>query len=56
MTSASPGWRSFTIRPRGPFDLRESVEFGFGQRHSERYAGVMRLAFVLDGTEQQVGT
>ena len=46
---------SFTITPRGAFSLRESVEFGFGQRHSERFAGFMRLAFVLDGTDEQVG-
>jgi DNA-3-methyladenine glycosylase II len=44
------GTRTFTIRPDGPFDLRESVEFGFGQRHHEAYAGLMRLAFVLDET------
>jgi DNA-3-methyladenine glycosylase II len=46
---------SFTITPRGAFSLRESVEFGFGQRHSDRFTGFMRLAFVLDGTDQQVG-
>ena len=46
---------SFTITPRGAFSLRESVEFGFGQRHSDRFAGFMRLAFVVDGTDQQVG-
>ena len=46
---------SFTIVPQGEFSLQESVEFGFGQRHSERFAGVMRLAFVLDGTNTQVG-
>ncbi len=46
---------SFTIVPQGEFSLPESVEFGFGQRHSERFAGVMRLAFVLDGTNTQVG-
>ena len=46
---------SFTIVPQGEFSLQESVEFGFGQRHSERFAGVMRLAFVLDGTNSQVG-
>ena len=44
-----------TIHPRGAFSLRESVEFGFGQRHSEPFAGVMRLAFVLDGFTRQVG-
>jgi DNA-3-methyladenine glycosylase II len=46
---------SFTITPRGAFSLRESVEFGFGQRHSDRFAGFMRLAFVVDGTDHQVG-
>lgn len=45
----------FTIIPEGAFSLRESVEFGFGQRHSERFDGVMRLAFVLDGLEHAVG-
>lgn len=47
--------KTFTLTPLGAFSLRESVEFGFGQRHSERFAGVMRLAFVLDGLQQQVG-
>jgi DNA-3-methyladenine glycosylase II len=46
---------TFVISPLGPFSLRESVEFGFGQRHSERFSGVMRLAFVLDDLHQQVG-
>lgn len=46
---------SFTTTPRGAFSLRESVEFGFGQRHSDRFAGFMRLAFVVDGTAEQVG-
>ena len=45
----------FTLHPQGSFALKESVEFGFGQRHSERFAGVMRLAFVLDGYAEQVG-
>ena len=46
---------TFSITPRGAFSLRESVEFGFGQRHAERFSGVMRLAFVLDGLREQVG-
>lgn len=46
---------SFTVTPRGNYSLKESVEFGFGQRHSERFAGVMRLAFVVDGFAGQVG-
>jgi DNA-3-methyladenine glycosylase II len=46
---------SFTLTPQGSFSLRESVEFGFGQRHAEDFSGVMRLAFVLDGLTEQVG-
>jgi DNA-3-methyladenine glycosylase II len=49
------GMTGFTIQPQGAFSLRESVEFGFGQRHSEAYAGSMRLAFCLDGYTEQVG-
>ncbi len=45
----------FTIHPQGAYSLKESVEFGFGQRHSERFEGLMRLAFVLDGGSGQVG-
>jgi DNA-3-methyladenine glycosylase II len=45
----------FTIRPQGAYSLRESVEFGFGQRHFERFDGLMRLAFCLDGYAEQVG-
>ncbi len=44
-----------TLRPQGAYSLKESVEFGFGQRHSERFDGVMRLAFCLDGYAEQVG-
>src|ERR1700712_1847289 len=44
-----------TIRPQGAYSLKESVEFGFGQRHSERFEGLMRLAFCLDGCSRQVG-
>jgi DNA-3-methyladenine glycosylase II len=43
------------LEPSGSFSLKESVEFGFGQRHSERFEGVMRLAFCLDGYDEQVG-
>ena len=45
----------FTIVPTGRFSLQESVEFGFGQRHAERFDGVMRLAFCLDDFTGQVG-
>lgn len=56
MTSQSASRQGeFVIEPVGAFSLRESVEFGFGQRHSTRFEGVMRLAFCLDGYRQQVG-
>ncbi|MDX6367582.1 MAG: DNA-3-methyladenine glycosylase [Nocardioidaceae bacterium] len=47
--------RSLTITPRGAFSLRESAEFGFGQRDAQRFDGVMRLAFVLDDLRTPVG-
>ena len=46
---------TFTIVPTGAFSLKESVEFGFGQRHSDAFDGVMRLAFVQDNLRHQVG-
>ena len=46
---------TFTIVPSGAFSLRESAEFGFGQRSAERFDGVFRLAFCLDGYAAQVG-
>jgi DNA-3-methyladenine glycosylase II len=46
--------KSLAIAPLGSFNLRESVEFGFGQRDAERFDGVMRLAFVLDDLSSQV--
>ncbi|NYJ08823.1 DNA-3-methyladenine glycosylase family protein [Petropleomorpha daqingensis] len=42
------------IVPSGPFRLRASAEFGFGQRHAARFDGVMRMAFALDGTFEPV--
>jgi DNA-3-methyladenine glycosylase II len=36
--------------PRGPYRLRASAEFGFGQRQRQQYDGVMRMAFAVDGT------
>jgi DNA-3-methyladenine glycosylase II len=47
--------RSLTISPLGAFSLRESAEFGFGQRDAQRFDGVMRLAFVLDDLRTPVG-
>ena len=46
---------SFTITPAGPFSLAEAATFGFGQRAGGEWDGVMRLAFCLDGYEDQVG-
>ena len=46
------------ITPRGRFDLGQSITFGFGQRDAAELpdpAGPMRLGFVLDGYEEQVG-
>jgi DNA-3-methyladenine glycosylase II len=45
---------TFTIVPRGPFSLAESIGFGFGQRDAGG-DDVMRLAFCLDGYQYQVG-
>lgn len=39
----------------GPYSLRESAEFGFGQRTLDRFDGVLRLGFCLDGTYAPVG-
>src|SRR3954464_2616435 len=38
------------IVPSGSYRLRASAEFGFGQRHAEKFDGVMRMAFALDST------
>jgi DNA-3-methyladenine glycosylase II len=46
---------SFTITPQGLFSLAEAATFGFGQRDEGGWDGCMRLAFCLDGYEQQVG-
>jgi DNA-3-methyladenine glycosylase II len=51
-----PMWSgSFTITPSGPFSLAEAAAFGFGQRDAQAGDDVMRLAFCLDGYQQQVG-
>ncbi len=46
---------SFTITPSGPFSLAAAAAFGFGQRGGQDRDGLMRLAFCLDGYQQQVG-
>ena len=38
-----------TIKVRGPYALRESATFGFGQRLDTTFDGVMRMAFRVDG-------
>jgi DNA-3-methyladenine glycosylase II len=38
------------IVPSGPYRLRASAEFGFGQRHAQEFDGVMRMAFAVDGS------
>ena len=55
MTTSATGPTTFTLRPHGAFSLRESVEFGFGQRHSTVFEGTMRLAFCVDDFVHQVG-
>ena len=46
---------TFVIKPRGPFSLREAALFGFGPRNEKTFDGVMRLAFCVDRTFEQVG-
>lgn len=46
---------TFTIVPAGAFSLRESAEFGFGQRHAVRFDGTMRLAFCADDLATHAG-
>lgn len=41
--------RAFTIKVQGDFSLRESAQFGFGQRAGADFDATMRLAFCLDG-------
>jgi len=50
-----PDMNTFTIVPTGAYSLRESAEFGFGGRTADRWDGVMRMAFCLDGYRSQVG-
>lgn len=39
-----------TLAVRGPYSLRESATFGFGQRLDPTFDGVMRMAFRVDGS------
>lgn len=46
----------FVLPTRGPFSLVDLATFGFGHNTVERFDGVMRLAFCLDGGyDQPVG-
>ena len=45
---------NFTITPRGPFSLKESAIFGFGQRAGANWDSVMRMAFCLDDLRTHV--
>jgi DNA-3-methyladenine glycosylase II len=47
--------RTSRVALRGPYDLAEVALMGFGHRNESSFDGVMRLAFCLDGQEQQVG-
>lgn len=44
-----------TITPLGPYELRESATFGFGQRLDTSFDGVMRMAFCVDGHLEAAG-
>lgn len=46
--------RTITISPEGPFSLQLAAGFGFGGREGDE-SDVMRLAFVADDLEHQVG-
>ncbi len=56
-TSTSPNTSASVRRIdlRGAFDLRQSAEFGFGQRSATSFEGVMRLAMCVDGYAEQAG-
>ena len=45
---------NLTLTPRGPFDLRQAIGFGFGP-HRAGDDDVLRLAFAADGTGAPVG-
>lgn len=47
--AVTAGTHPFSISPLGPFSLRESALFGFGQRHTTAFDGILRMAFCADG-------
>jgi DNA-3-methyladenine glycosylase II len=51
--SVAPGVWELSVR--GAFDLEQTLGFGFGQRAAAP-AGPLRMAFCVDGLEEQVGT
>lgn len=55
MTTALAPATHRQLVPVGPFSLRESALFGFGQRHEDSFDGTLRLGFCLDGTFEPVG-
>ena len=46
---------TFTLHPVGAYSLRESAQFGFGQRQDTAFDGTMRLAFCVDGYREHAG-
>lgn len=52
----APHPTTFTIVPSGPFSLEAAAKFGFGGRlGAPEYDGTMRLAFTVDGNQEQAG-
>jgi len=45
---------ALTLTPRGPFDLRQAIGFGFGPTRAGE-DDVLRLAFAADGTGSPIG-
>lgn len=51
----APDTPAATLAPLGAFDLGQSINFGFGHRRAETDERVMRLGFVTDDLQHQVG-
>lgn len=47
--------KTFAITPQGPFSLQEAAGFGFGSKDRQKFDGVMKMAFVIDGYREQAG-
>ena len=52
---ADPDTHATTLTPIGAFDLAQSLDFGFGSREAQPGEHVMRLGFVTDDLQHQVG-